>query len=627
MEKAASIGELGQSPSVGRFAVLVLGAIAFFVVAGTLAEQAGMPSVLLVLSAGIIWTASVIVTGFVYRTSSLGDWQFAGKRADASVLAMNNAVTIIPGSVFLLLPGLFFLSDPRAVALMTAIPAAAILAGFLLNPALRTNAAGSVCDLLEARFANSLVRSILLVCLGLVAVLLLWTELHIAAYVAGLIFGLAQGAAVVSAAFLVALSVLAGGTGSVLRLGVLGYLFLAAAFLAPLVWIATTLTGFPVPQLAYGAAALGEIATLENAMTTIGIPLIETVIAGSPTNEEGFPGAFLTFVLLTAGLCTLPATAALQRSSPSLGHNRRANGWTMLLLGLLLSAIPAAAAFAKLSLYNTTLGLTTGEIAEQTPWVLWWGNVAAASGDSAPLVALCGKAVTSAQSAIDACGGNPDHSITPNDLSLRIEAVFLALPQTAGLPLVFFLLAALSVATVSLATANATLLGVASLFCPTSREQPGGRTRMQRLFSARLGIIVVTVISALMAITSPAHPFTVLLWAMAICAAVIAPAVVTCIWSRRAGPRTVLAGMIVPLPILVSAFWLGWWLDALSVENREQIVGSAPLLGFLLNPVTAGLMGLAAAAVAIGVGLVLEPNTDRSRFTSNEPLADQPKGN
>lgn len=581
-------------PAAGsRFIFLVVGTAIVFTALAMLLEQIGLPTIIIVVMAALLIAGGTIVPGAIARTSALGEWLFARRRASSVTLGMAGSAVLLPGTMLLLLPGLFFARDELAPALVIAVLAAALLGGVAVNPLVRSWGAASPLEIVAWRAGGTAASLVGFAALAVIAVLFLWAELTVIGLIGNWVFGLGNAVSVALAAFLVAAAAMPGGLFAVMRTAALGYVFMAVAFLAAPVWIAATTSGFPVPQLVFGAGALVDIAELERQLSAIGIPSLHQVVETGLSKPEGMLGLAVFCLFVAMGLAVLPAALSVQQGAHSITASRRSAAWTVFLIGLVVSAAPAVAAYAKLALYGATLGLTSGEVATAAPWFRFWG---AAGGDS-PMIALCGTAIGDATSAISACGGNPDHSITPGDLAIRSEFVALALPQAAGLPFVFLLLAAMAVLAASLATAGATMFAGATLAVSLLDQISHRRARpqMRRLFAARAGGLAILAIAASLAAGGNAAAFDILLWALALALGLFAPALGVSLWSERLGGMAITLGMVAGAATL-AAIWLltGWGPDLVAASGDEL---SPTILGLPASV----LAGLAALVVNCGV--------------------------
>lgn len=582
-------------PGAGnRFVFLVIGATVVFVLLSMLLEQIGIPGALVVALAALFVCGGAAIPGLVARTAMLSEWLFARRSAGPITIGLANAAILLPGPVFLFLPGWFFADDPKGSAMLAALLAAAFVGGIVIHPMLRGWASGSPLDIVSARFGSVWIKLLLAAVLGLACVLLLWAELAVLGRIAAPVFGASANATMIVAAILIGIAVLPGGLLGVLRTSALAYVFLATAFLAAPVWIAATVSGFPVPQVVYGAAALADVMELERQLAGIGIPALGQVVNDTLFEPFSVPSSLALFGFVAIGLAVLPAAIGTQQSARSTGASRKSVVWTLMLVGLVVSAAPAAGVYAKLAMYNATLGLTSGEVEQAAPWFAFWGAESRQGVDGHALVMLCGEAIISGSAAVEACGGNPDHSITPGDLSIQPEFAALGLAQTAGLPFVFLLLSAMAIIAASLATANATLFAGASLFTSLGSGEAADtvQPQMRRLFTARLGGLALLVVALLLATASSSHPFEIFLWAMAVLVGLFVPALVACLWTDSLRREAAVAGLCAGAV-------------ALGTLGAGPVAFALPGLSSLPASVNAGLAALMVNVAVIAVISVL----------------------
>ncbi len=602
-----------------RFGLFAIAAMAAFFLVLMVFEQAGMPE-----RYGYVLTGMFVISAFAFpgigaRTAAFEDWQFSGRTAAPTILAMSMAALLVPSVFFLGLPGNFFAQSGGSAALLLGPPCGLAIAAILILPFLRKSNAGTPPLYFKARYANAPASIVAMAFFALASFIMLWGQLQIVASISLAVFGLEAGITIALAVLLVSLTVLPGGLNGLIRTNSLAYVLMATAFLVPLVWLSLTTTGIPLPQIAHGPGALVEIVELERQLTGLGLPPLEKATSNAlPAMSNLASIVSLTLFLALAFAC-YPAILSQSQSARQVKTTRPAIAISIVLAAIVTTAMPAAASFAKIAIYNGIFGLTVGEIPDSANWILKFGAKLAPLGAGEPLVTLCSQAVTTLEQAIAACGGNPDYALGPADLRLRGEIISLALPDIALLPSAFTMAVGAALVAAALASANASAFALSSVL--VTRAPISG---MNRLFIARLGVLCGILAAAWLALYHPASSLDLVFWSLAICAGVLAPAILLAIWSDRMHAIAAIAGMLASGIALAT-------MAGLSIIGPDLLAGSGdeyrlllPGLAELPLPIPAGLCAIAAGTVVAALIAWLLPRKPDTLLLESLRVPDAP---
>jgi len=322
-----------------------------------------------------------------------------------------------------------------------------------------------------------------------------------------------------------------------------GIVFVAmlVAFLWPLVQVSTTKYGVPVPQIAY-ANTVWQIQSLEETLleqdladATVLKPLLRPFLSLSPLNFAGLTLA------LALGMAALPNLLSRYFMAPPARNARWTAVFGLFFATLLLTAAPALAAYAKLSL----LSLIGGRVAltDLPAWMFAWGNLG--------LVEICGRAATDAAVVVKACSELPDATVLRlQDLTLAPDMIALATPEITGLGETWLGIFAATALAAALATAEGPLAAI--LDALGGRPGAPGVSRWELMAMAAAAIAVATFVAAV----SPADMLTMATWAFTLAAAGLFPALVAGLWWRRANAAgaaaAIGAGLAVGLIYIVA---------------------------------------------------------------------------
>lgn len=564
-----------------------------------LAEQAGLSRHFSYLAAAVLLIAGIAVPALQARTMSTADWMVARGSVNRVVAAMALAASLIAGWMLPVAVGQFFAGSPLAIVWIIAPLLALALGAFAIVPFLKQAGAATPGDLVARRFDIPAARLAYGGVAAAAGILLLWSQLRFAGLLGGLLFPVEPQTAILITSALAGLVVLLSGLRGVVRVNAIIFAFLATAFLAPIAWIAASLTGFPVPHLSFGYGALGEIGDIEQQLSVLGFARLGDQIEGIAATGQPLLTGIVMALFVALGLCAMPFVLGNFPATRSPARARRTAGWAIFLVALVLTAAPALASFAKLLLYHGILGLTSEEISSGAPWLLQWSGMTSIFQDG-PMAQLCGQTVRDVADAVAACGGNPDYVIGPADLKLAGEAVTLAAADIFAMPAIFGALLGAALLAGTVAGANAVAFSIGSNMPASLRGAvpEGSRQSLNRLFRARLATAIALVAATWLAIFFETQPVVSFLWAMAVGAAILMPVLVGAIWWRGMRGIGAASGIVAGGLVLAGLAWADW--------SSGMLGGStASAWNIDLAPFNAALFALPATLVAIITGSLL----------------------
>jgi len=464
-------------------------------------------------------------------------------KADAPsvVRGLALATDTISAPFFLCAAGAVFAWGPDGLAFVVGLGAGYLLLQLLVAPLLPAAGAGSVPEFIALRYGGGAPRALAVAAVAASMAVLLVAQLMAAGLVTARLLGLEADVAVAVAA--VALLVCFAVRGAAGAPWVSGLLFpvMLLALLAPIALLSWQWFGQPVPQIAY-ANALVQIRGLEEMLLeneladpAVMTPMLRPFLTLDPLN-------FLGLVLgLAVGMASLPNVLSRHAMTAGARKVRWAAVWALVFAALLLSAVPAIAAYAKLALLTLIADRT--ELTDLPAWVFTYGRLG--------LVEICGHAATGAAAVAKACAAAPDASsvLHLQDVTLDPDMIVLAAPEIAGLgPTSFGLLAAAGLAA-ALVAADGPLAAVVAMlgWKRNAASAPGPAAKDVPPFAPYVMAAVVVAIAGLAATTRPAGILTVATWALTLAAAGLFPVIVAGLWWRRPGAAAAVAAMTVGL--------------------------------------------------------------------------------
>lgn len=245
----------------GRFTVMFVG---FVVLLGVL-EWLGWSKASIGLTFLLATLAVYATIGILTRTTDPVEYYVAGRRVPAFYNGVALAADWLSAASFLGLAGTLYLHGFGGLAFVLGWSGGFVLVALLLAPYLRRFGQFTIPDFLAERYGGAAPRL-----LG-VGALLLCSFIYVVAqiYGVGLITSRLTGLAFEVGVFLGLGGILVcsflGGMRAVTWTQVAQYIVLFLAYLTPVIWLSVKQTGWPVPQLGYGAQ-LERIAERERAL-------------------------------------------------------------------------------------------------------------------------------------------------------------------------------------------------------------------------------------------------------------------------------------------------------------------------------------------------------------------------
>ena len=562
-----------------RIAVLFTGAFLMIVLVLALLGHFGLPDVVLGTILGGAALATFALIGINAGTMEISEFHLAGRSVSAAANGMASAAAVIGGATYLGLAGAI-LADPWTGAAYTAgWSLGCLLLAVAVAPFFRKSAAFGVADFLGIRFDSRLVRTGAVVVVVAALGAALAAALATAAFVASLLFGIPEPVALAIVTVVVLASTVLGGMRAITVAGIVQYIVLAVAFLAPVAIVSFSAFSFPLPQLTFGFA-LGEAERIAEVGGNLAAPLPGLFLSLA---DGGGAMLLASIACIAAGVAVLPHLAIRTATVSGIDEARRTAGWTLFFLLAIALAAPAYAAFAQLTVVRDLAG--TG--LELLPgWVYAWGEIG--------FVRLCDADAASAVAAIEACRGQTDFTgnLAASDISISADAIVLAAPEIFDLPYVGTALVYVGGLAATIAAANAIAFTLASA---VGHDFYGGaintRASAGRQLIVTRTIMVLAIAGAASAAASrPDDAFGLALAALSLSAGGLFPAMMLAVWWKRANAFGALAGILAG----------GGITAAIVLEYRYP--GLVPLMPF--DPAAAGLNELTAAIVGLPVGFV-----------------------
>ena len=309
-----------------------------------------------------------------------------------------------------------------------------------------------------------------------------------------------------------------GGMKGITYTQVAQYLVLIIAYLVPAIAIANTLTGNPIPQLAFGniASALDGIQAEFN-------------LGGytEPFNTLSGLNVFLITMALMCGTAGLPHVIIRFYTARSVQGARWTGFWALVFIGILYTTAPAVAAFAK---YNLIQSVSGTPYADAPQWFRTWEETG-----------LLRWTDQNGDGVIQYVGGAENELVIDNDIMV------LANPEIANLPAWIIAIVVAGGLAAALSTASGLLLVVASSISHDiyKRFVNPSASEANELVVARISVLFAVIVAGLLGIYPPGFVGEVVAFAFGLAASSFFPAIVLGVFDKRTNRTGAVTGMIV----------------------------------------------------------------------------------
>ncbi|WP_415034126.1 sodium:solute symporter family protein [Azonexus sp.] len=623
----------------------------------------------------LVFTVSMYATiGVFSRTSDVSEYYVAGRRVPAFFNGMATGADWMSAASFMGLAGTLYLQGFQGLAYIVGWTGGFVLVALLLAPYLRRFGQFTIPDFLSARYGGNAVRLIAVFAAILASFVYVVAQIYGVGVITSRFVSLQFEIGVfVGLAGILVCSFL-GGMRAITWTQVAQYLILIVAYLTPVAILSYKVTGVPVPQVVYGGvlqqvtaletelfaapaeakvrdlyreraaifaekiqklphslqeesayyaaevervrasdAQMREVVALERQRRELPKTPEEAKIHWERAQRdalarsqmprphaEAFPGEsaaernvlrnnFLALVFcLTIGTAALPHVLMRYYTTPSVAQARQSVFWSLLFIGILYVTAPAYAVFAKFEVLSNLVGIP---IAKLPGWVMAWAKIGLITFEDI----------------------NGDGLLQFAELSLNPDVIVLATPEIAGMPYVVSGLVAAGGLAAALSTADGLLLTITSalshdvyfrVFRPQSSTQ-------FRLVIAKILLLVVALMAALVAAQKPGTILSMVAWAFSIAGAALFPALVLGIFWVRATRAGAIASMLVGLSLTL------YYIARMEFGGHAWLGLGEEMLGpwFDLHSTSAGVFGIVAGfATHLVVSLLTPANPETAEF-------------
>jgi cation/acetate symporter len=357
-----------------------------------------------------------------------------------------------------------------------------------------------------------------------------------------------------------------------------------------------------LPKDAEAAKDVWQKAMLENyerAKPLGGMPLHGQAFQGrpdgTPEEQETFSLSRINFVALIfclmAGTAGLPHLLTRFYTVPNAAEARLSVAWSLLFIAILYLSAPALAVLVKFEVMNNLVGSPFSEL---PPWLSQWSRVDSALVEVADI--------------------NLDGVLQFGELKLGADMIMLASPELAGLPYVISGLVAAGGFAAALSTADGLLLTISNAFIHDMRlgVKDGVETDEGRVILSKFALLAVAMSAALVAAWKPAEILALVSASFSMAASAFFPGMVMGIFWKKASRKGVVFGMLLGLSVTI--FYM--ILNAPALRSLLNLPLNSSLV-FGIQPISAGILGAPAGFLAIWIGSLLWPDSEKSPSETN----------
>ena len=535
---------------------------------------------------------------FWSKARDTGDFYVAGKHVHPVANGMATAADWMSAASFISMAGLIaYLGYGGSVYLMGWTGGYVLLA-LLIAPYLRRFGKFTVPEFIGERYYSQTARVVAVVCLIVISFTYVAGQMR----GVGIVFSRFLGVDVSTGLFVgmgvVFFYAVLGGMKGITYTQVAQYCVLIFAYTVPAVFISLSVTGIPIPQIAFGSDIAGEdvplLVKLDQVVTDLGF-------AAYTSGAKGHVDMFFITLALMLGTAGLPHVVVRFFTVPKVRDARISAGYALLFIAILYTTAPAVGALAR---WNLTTTIQAGPVgsgqanlayAERPEWFRTWEETGLLTftdrnGD--------GRVQYYNDANPEFAERAEEYGWQGNELTVDRDIIVLANPEIAGLPDWVVALVAAGGIAAALSTAAGLLLVISAavshdllkgVIAPRISER-------QELLAGRISAAAAVMVAGYLGFDPPGFVAEVVALAFGIAASTLFPVILLGIFSIRVNREGAIAGMLTGLVFTVGyILYFKGYMAPLGGNVADNWL-------FGISPEGIGVLGAALnAAVAIGL--------------------------
>ena len=535
---------------------------------------------------------------FWSKARDTGDFYVAGKHVHPVANGMATAADWMSAASFISMAGLIaYLGYGGSVYLMGWTGGYVLLA-LLIAPYLRRFGKFTVPEFIGERYYSQTARVVAVICLIVISFTYVAGQMR----GVGIVFSRFLGVEVSTGLFVgmgvVFFYAVLGGMKGITYTQVAQYCVLIFAYTVPAVFISLSVTGIPIPQIAFGSDIAGEdvplLVKLDQVVTDLGF-------AAYTSGAKGHVDMFFITLALMLGTAGLPHVVVRFFTVPKVRDARISAGYALLFIAILYTTAPAVGALAR---WNLTTTIQAGPVgsgqanlayAERPEWFRTWEETGLLTftdrnGD--------GRVQYYNDANPEFAERAEEYGWQGNELTVDRDIIVLANPEIAGLPDWVVALVAAGGIAAALSTAAGLLLVISAavshdllkgVIAPRISER-------QELLAGRISAAAAVMVAGYLGFDPPGFVAEVVALAFGIAASTLFPVILLGIFSIRVNREGAIAGMLTGLVFTVGyILYFKGYMAPLGGNVADNWL-------FGISPEGIGVLGAALnAAVAIGL--------------------------
>ncbi len=581
-----------QKPPLNSSASLLLMYTASFLLCilfGALLKQIGIPGNFINLLMLALIVGGYIFSGLFGKTMLLPVFQNAQRTGRPIYMGQSIAAGLISTSLFIFLAGDFYTTGTDALTVFSGFILGLALMAILFAAPVNRSQNPTLASLITPNDGSRFGRLLLLIIILISSMLLLHVQLSTIGLISQMFFNISHHVAVTIAAVTIGFCIILGGIQSLSIVRMIAYPILVIAFLAPLIWIAYQITGNPLPQFSFGIGALQAISEVDKELLNAGLVEQSDVfdITREGLNYDSFNhlGALLCIAFGTAAM---PHLLQHMRVLPKANSARKTGVWALGFVLILITAIPAVAAFVKLDIYTSLLGLQLSQLEQEASWIFELNQ------NGASIISICGSYLTSVSQALEACGQTADYFLSSRDITVNPDMLLLSSGALNELPELMTTLLATGALLAIWSTADGLVL-----VCANAMTEDGYRALVRpkspagiRLFMSRFFIVIFIIVSVYLALSLKLDARFAFAASFALLTASLFPALVCRIWLKQFEYHEVMIAVFFGFILTAGMLWLSYFGTDVAALNGNEISFHLPLITDKIQPLSMGFIGM-----------------------------------
>jgi cation/acetate symporter len=512
--------------------------------------------------------------GILVPARAIGDYFASGRRVPAFFNGSGLAVSALGGAGMLALTGTFVITGVDAFALSIGWMAGLVFMAVLFTPFLRKFGAYTLPSFFGRRFESRLVRFAAAGVLLVPLMMLIIAEARFAAYAAGWLLGQSERWMAALVLALVSALLALGGMRAMNWSSVAKCIVCYIAIMVPVTIVAVMINKIPLPQMTHGnvlmpltraEAARGVPFVVAPAMavdlpSTASEPLVKRFV--QPFGSIGSLGFVLMTFVVAGGIAASPGLLSRAGTAPGVYEARKASGWAVLIVGLIMMTVPAVAIYFRFMVLDQVVGRSTTDLPA------WF-----------EMLQQAGIARVEAKTQF----------LLLSQIGLERDAALFSLPIAAGMPQVLVYLAIVGALAAALAALASSLMAAAAIVSEDivialiDEEAPDAA----RIAVGRIAVCVLGFLAVWIVLLARGDPLEFFLWALNLLAATCFPLLLLSIWWKRTNAWGALAGLATGLALTALLMLLNEY-GFIALSSMIAAAISAPCA--ILAAVTATLL-------------------------------------